>query len=81
MSLAPGVRIGAYEIVDTLDAGGMGEAYRLSCPRHETKAASSRRKRNRSPSQSIPIASRACSAKPSRCRCYERLTHFSFTNT
>src|SRR5213080_693762 len=28
MSLAPGVRLGAYEIVGLLGAGGMGEVYR-----------------------------------------------------
>ena len=28
MSLAPGQRVGAYEVVDRLGAGGMGELYR-----------------------------------------------------
>jgi serine/threonine protein kinase len=28
MSLAPGARLGPYEITEPLDAGGMGEVYR-----------------------------------------------------
>ena len=28
MTLAPGVRLGAYEIVGLIGAGGMGEVYR-----------------------------------------------------
>ncbi len=28
MALAPGVRLGPYEIVSTLGAGGMGEVYK-----------------------------------------------------
>ncbi len=28
MALAPGVRLGLYEIVSALGAGGMGEVYR-----------------------------------------------------
>jgi hypothetical protein len=27
MALAPGVRLGSYEIIDLLGAGGMGEVY------------------------------------------------------
>jgi serine/threonine protein kinase len=33
MSLAPGTRLGTYEIQSTLVAGGMGEVYRA----HDTK--------------------------------------------
>jgi eukaryotic-like serine/threonine-protein kinase len=33
MSLAPGSRLGAYEIVTLIGAGGMGEVYRARDPR------------------------------------------------
>src|SRR5512145_480965 len=33
MSLAPGVRLGAYEVLTPVGAGGMGEVYRARDPR------------------------------------------------
>ena len=33
MSLAPGARLGPYEVVSAIGAGGMGEVYRA----HDTK--------------------------------------------
>ena len=33
MSLAAGTRLGAYEVISSLGAGGMGEVYRARDPR------------------------------------------------
>jgi hypothetical protein len=33
MSLVPGTRLGAYEVVALLEAGGMGEVYRARAAR------------------------------------------------
>jgi eukaryotic-like serine/threonine-protein kinase len=39
MALAPGTRLGAYEIVSALGAGGMGEVYRATDPRLKRQVA------------------------------------------
>ncbi len=39
MSLEPGTRLGAYEIIGPLGAGGMGEVYRARDPRLDREVA------------------------------------------
>ena len=62
MSLTAGTRLGAYEIVGPLGAGGMGEVYRATRHAPEARGRASRSCRRRSPP--IPSGSRDSSAKP-----------------
>ena len=59
MSLAPGARLGAYEIISLLGAGGMGEVYRANDPRLGRDVA-------------IKVLPAAFSADPDRLRRFEQ---------
>ena len=59
MSLAPGTRLGAYEILSLLGAGGMGEVYRAKDPRLGRDVA-------------IKVLPAAFSADPDRLRRFEQ---------
>jgi hypothetical protein len=39
MTLAAGTRLGSYEVVAQIGAGGMGEVYRAHCPAFSAKRA------------------------------------------
>ena len=62
MSLAPGTRLGPYEIAALIGAGGMGEVYRARDTKLDRDVAIKILPRRRSPA--IPNASRDSSAKP-----------------
>ena len=66
MSLTPGSRLGPYEILSALGAGGMGEVYRA---RHQARSRRRAEDHLRTHSRSIPIASHGSSA---RRRCWRR---------
>ena len=59
MSLAPGTRLGAYEIVALIGAGGMGEVYRARDPRLGRNVA-------------VKVLPAALSADPERMRRFEQ---------
>src|SRR5260221_6567760 len=59
MSLAPGVRLGPYEVLSAIGAGGMGEVYRARDPRLGRDVA-------------IKVLPAAFSADPDRLRRFEQ---------
>jgi serine/threonine protein kinase/Tol biopolymer transport system component len=62
MSLAPGVRLGPYEVLSAIGAGGMGEVYRARDPRLGRDVA-------------IKVLPAAFSADPDRLRRFEQEAH------